>query len=137
MRRPPRRHLVAGGALLVAAAAIVVLVAQSLGMGRPLMATGIVIDVQSDSAVDVTSFTLRTEDGQLQHYLVGHLDTASPAFPAVHLRAHLISLIPIAVTYEMDGDQRVALRMVDALLPVSTATPLLSSSDSARSPSPG
>ncbi|MFI5262381.1 MAG: hypothetical protein ACHQZR_07500 [Candidatus Limnocylindrales bacterium] len=137
MSRGRGRYVVAGAALLVAVAAIAVLVAQGLGLGQPLTATGIVIDVQSDSAVDITGFTLRTADGQLEHYLVGRLDTASPAFPSVHLRSHLISLIPIVVTYEMDGDQRVAVRMVDALLPASTATPLVTSSARARSPSPG
>jgi hypothetical protein len=108
----------------VAAAAVVLLVAQGLGIGRPSTATGLVIDVQSTSAVDITGFTLRTADGQIQHYAVGRLDTASPGFPAVHLRSHLISLIPVVVTYEMDGDQRVAVRIVDAVLPPSTALPL-------------
>ena len=125
MKRPPARYLVAGGALLIALAAVVLLAVQGLGIGQPATATGLVIDVQSTSAVDITGFTLRTADGQLEHYVVGRLDTTSPAFPAVHLRSHLISLIPIVVTYEMDGDQRVALRMVDAVLPPSTATPLV------------
>ena len=125
MRAGRGRYLVAASALMVAVVAIVLLVAQSAGLGQPLTATGIVIDVRSSSAVDITGFTLRTEAGELQDYVVGHLDTASPAFPAVHLRAHLISLIPIVVTYELDGDQRVALRMVDALLPPSTAAPLV------------
>jgi hypothetical protein len=117
---------VAGGiALAIAIAAVALLVAQSLSLGQPTTATGIVIDVQSTSAVDITGFTLRTADGQLQHYAVGRLDTASPAFPAVHLRSHLISLIPVVVTYEIDGDQRVALRVVDAVLPASTSSPLV------------
>jgi hypothetical protein len=115
---------VAGGALVVALAAVALLVAQGLGIGQPSTETGLVIDVQSTSAVDITGFTLRTQDGRIQQYAVGRLDTASPAFPAVHLRSHLISLIPVVVTYEMDGDQRVALRIVDAVLPASTATPL-------------
>ena len=34
----------------------------------------------------------------------------------MHLRSHLISLLPVVVTYEMDGDQRVAVRIVDAVL---------------------
>jgi len=125
VRRVPPRYLVAGVALIVAAGAVAALVAQSLGIGRPTTQTGLVIDVQSNSAVDITGFTLRTQDGQLQYYVVGRLDTASPGFPAVHLRSHLISLIPVVVTYEMDGDQRVAVRIVDALLPPSTSTPLV------------
>ncbi|HXX61175.1 MAG TPA: hypothetical protein VEI48_07795 [Candidatus Sulfotelmatobacter sp.] len=124
MRRLPLRYVVAGGALVVALAAVALLVAQGLGIGQPSTETGLVIDVQSTSAVDITGFTLRTQDGRIQQYAVGRLDTASPAFPAVHLRSHLISLIPVVVTYEMDGDQRVALRIVDAVLPASTATPL-------------
>lgn len=127
MRHIPARYLAGGTALAIAAAAVALLVAQSLGLGQPTTATGIVIDVQSTSAVDITGFTLRTEDGLLQQYAVGRLDTASPAFPAVHLRSHLISLIPVVVTYEMDGDQRVALRVVDAVLPASTSTPLVGS----------
>jgi hypothetical protein len=125
VRRIPARFVVGGVALAIAAAALAVLVAQSLGVGQPTTATGIVIDVQSTSAVDITGFTLRTQDGQLQDYAVGRLDTASPAFPAVHLRSHLISLVPVVVTYEMDGDQRVALRVVDAILPASTSSPLV------------
>jgi hypothetical protein len=124
--RIPARYAIGGGALVVAAAAIALLVAQGLGIGQPSTATGLVIDVQSTSAVDITGFTLRTADGQIQHYALGRLDTASPGFPAVHLRSHLISLIPVVVTYEMDGDQRVAVRIVDALLPPLTpvaATP--------------
>jgi len=124
VRRLPLRYVVAGGALVVALAAVALLVAQGLGIGQPSTETGLVIDVQSTSAVDITGFTLRTQDGRIQQYAVGRLDTASPAFPAVHLRSHLISLIPVVVTYEMDGDQRVALRIVDAVLPASTATPL-------------
>ena len=124
MRRTPPRYFVAGVALVVAVGAVAVLVAQSLGIAQPRTQTGLVIDVQSTSAVDITGFTLRTQDGQLQYYVVGRLDTASPGFPAVHLRSHLISLIPVVVTYETDGDQRVAVRIVDALLPPSTATPL-------------
>lgn len=116
MSRLRGRRLIGGGALVVTAAAVALLVAQGLGIGRPATATGLVIDVQSTSAVDITGFTLRTPDGQIQHYAVGHLDTASPAFPAVHLRSHLISLLPVVVTYEMDGDQRVAVRLVDAVL---------------------
>jgi len=127
VRRVPTRYLVAGGALVVALAAVALLAAQELGIGQPRTETGLVIDVQSTSAVDITGFTLRTPDGQIQQYVVGRLDIASPGFPAVHLRSHLISLIPVVVTYEMDGDQRVAVRIVDAVLPPSTATPLVGS----------
>jgi hypothetical protein len=133
----PRGRLVVGGtALVVAATAIGLLVAQSMGLGQPPTATGIIVAVQSNSAVDITGFTLRTQDGQLEQYAVGRLETTSPAFPAVHLRAHLISLLPVVVTYETDGDQRVARRIVDALPPASTATPPATSSARARSPSP-
>jgi hypothetical protein len=125
VRRTQPRYLVAGVALVVAVGAVAVLLAENLGIGQPTTETGLVIDVQSTSAVDITGFTLRTQDGQLHHYAVGRLDTASPGFPAVHLRSHLISLIPVVVTYEMDGDQRVAVRIVDAVLPASTATPLV------------
>ncbi len=121
------RYVIGGGALVVAAAAIALLVAQGLEIGQPSTATGLVIGVQSTSAVDITGFTLRTADGQIQDYAVGRLDTASPGFPAVHLRSHLISLVPVVVTYEMDGDQRVAVRIVDAVLPPSTASPVAAS----------
>lgn len=127
MSRIAARYVIGGGALVVAAAAIALLVAQGLEIGHPSTATGLVIDVQSTSAVDITGFTLRTADGQIQHYAVGRLDTASPGFPAVHLRSHLISLVPVVVTYEMDGDQRVAVRIVDAVLPPSTASPVAAS----------
>jgi hypothetical protein len=76
--------------------------------------SGVVVAVQSASATEVTGFTLRTRDGRVLQFAIGRLDTVAPAFPAVHLREHLVTLVPVRVWYEQAGDRRVARRLVDA-----------------------
>ena len=113
----PVKGIVAGAALIVVLVALGLLVAQTFGIGRQPTATGIVVQVDSTSAVDISGFTLRAEDGGLTQYRIGPLESDAPAFPAVHLRAHLTSLIPIVVTYHLEDGQRVATRLEDAPLP--------------------
>ena len=113
----PLRGIIAGLALIAVLGAGALLLAQVTGIGRSPTATGVVIAVDSTSAVDVTGFTLRSADGAMTHFRVGELESGGAAFPAVHLRAHLVSLIPIVVSYHLDAGQPIATRMADAPLP--------------------
>lgn len=113
----PLRGIIAGLALIAVLVAGALLLAQVTGIGRSPTATGVVIAVDSTSAVDVTGFTLRSADGATTHFRVGELESGGAAFPAVHLRAHLVSLIPIVVSYHLDAGQPIATRMEDAPLP--------------------
>ena len=80
----------------------------------PQTAAGFVVDVQSTSLTEITSFTLRTEDGEELVFRVGVLDLNSGGFPGTHLREHMITNQPVAVAFDMEGDDRVATRLVDA-----------------------
>lgn len=92
---------------------IVVLSASGCGPA-PQTAAGFVVDVQSTSLTQITSFTLRTEDGEAIVFSVGPLDLNGGAFPGTHLREHMIANQPVAVAFEVAGDDRVATRLVDA-----------------------
>jgi hypothetical protein len=105
--------LVLAGVIVVAAFAA----SRLLGGADLPSETGVVVQVQSASATEVTGFTLRTRDGRVLAFAIGRLDTAPPAFPAVHLREHLVTLVPIQVWYEAEGGRRLARRMVDAASP--------------------
>ena len=110
MTRPRRRP--AGGALLAFALVVVVALAACGPSGK--VAEGIVTDVQETSLTDVSSFTLRTKDGQEMRFAIGKLELDGNAFNAGHLQVHRLSAQPIAVAYrEVDG-KLVAYRLVDA-----------------------
>jgi hypothetical protein len=76
-------------------------------------ATGIVLRVDGQGAVDVSSFVLRTDDGRQLTFEVGRLDGG---LLAEHLREHLRSGEPIEVEYyrATGGDGLVAVRYTDA-----------------------
>ena len=80
----------------------------------PQTAAGFVVDVQSTSLTEITSFTLRTKDGDQLVFRVGALDLNSGGFPGTHLREHMITNQPVAVAFDVQGDDRVATRLVDA-----------------------
>jgi hypothetical protein len=79
-----------------------------------LVVRGIVIDVQQSSVAHVEGFTLRTDAGELLHFVVGDLPAGGGSFPAIHLRDHLASALPIAVRYVVDGDRLIVQRLADA-----------------------
>ncbi len=116
------RRLVLGAVVVVAALGVVGLAFGALQAGSPSTSTstGIVVAIDSTSPVAVTGFTLRSNDGALEQYAVGRLETGDNAFPAAHLREHLASLLPIVVTYRLEGQARVAIRLEDAPLPRSS-----------------
>ena len=76
-------------------------------------AAGVVIAVDA-SGGQVTSFTLRTTDGQVMAFTIGVLETDGAAFPASHLAVHAATLQPIAIAYRQEGGRNVVYRMVDA-----------------------
>jgi len=77
------------------------------------IAAGVVIALDA-SGGQVSSFTLRTTDGQVMPFVVGTLETDGAAFPASHLAVHAATLQPIAVAYRVEGGRNVVYRMVDA-----------------------
>ena len=98
-------------------AALVLWLAAALAVGAcgssGSTAAGVVIALDA-SGGQVTSFTLRTTDGQVMLFAIGTLDTDGAAFPASHLAVHAATLGPIAVAYRVEGGRNVVYRMVDA-----------------------
>ena len=79
-----------------------------------LEATGIVLDVEGSSPVDVRAFTLRAADGETLRFRVGTIDVSGGGFTPSHLREHMASAEPVRVVYRVEGDERVAIRLFDA-----------------------
>lgn len=87
----------------------------TIACGRPTMTdAGWVIDIEATSLTRVERFTMRTPDGGEVVYRVGALELDGGAFPASHLREHMALAQPVAVAYALEGDARVATRLVDA-----------------------
>jgi hypothetical protein len=82
-----------------------------------IIARGIVVDVQQSSFTHVDAFTLRTADGRLLRFVVGDIPPGNGSFPAIHLRDHLASALPIDVRYVIEHDQLIVQRLADALSP--------------------
>jgi len=76
-------------------------------------AAGIVIAVDAPAG-EVTSFTLRTQEGETLPLVIGKLETGGSAFAASHLVEHAVTLQPIAVGYQVRDGRNVVHRMVDA-----------------------
>ena len=104
-----RRSLPLIGA--VAAVAVIAIVLAS-GLGDDRVETGVVVAVDAHGLTDVRSFSLRTGDGRTIDFRVGRLQNATE-FPPAHLSVHLSDGVPVRVTFEMDGSQRVAVRLED------------------------
>jgi len=106
-----RRRVAGIRATLVLMFAVVLAVAACGTPGKT--AAGVVIALDS-SGGQVTSFTLRTTDGQAMPFTIGALETDGAAFPASHLAVHAATLQPIAVAYREEGGRNVVYRLVDA-----------------------
>ncbi len=102
----------AGICALLAATFAISLAAAACGTSG-MTAAGVVIALDA-SGGQVSSFTLRTTDGQVMPFVVGTLETDGAAFPASHLAVHAATLQPIAVAYRVEGGRNVVYRMVDA-----------------------
>ena len=99
-------------ALLVALTLAAVLISGCGGDQRT--ASGLVLTVQGSTPADVSSFTLRTAEGEVLEFEVGRLAIGGDAFPASHLREHQAGAQPIEVRYVMDDGRRVAVRLTDS-----------------------
>lgn len=108
-----RRSLPLLGAV-VALAVLAVALASGLGEEplEPGVETGVVVAVDAAGLTDVRGFSLRTGDGRTIDFRIGRLENAAE-FPPAHLSVHLADAYSVRVTYEMDGAQRVAVRLED------------------------
>jgi hypothetical protein len=101
-------------ASLAIAIVLVILALATAGCGTTgKSAAGVVIALDAPGG-QVTSFTLRTTDGQVLLFAIGTLETDGAAFPASHLAVHAATLGPIAVAYREEGGRNVVYRLVDA-----------------------
>jgi hypothetical protein len=105
-----RRSLLFLGAL---AAAAVIAIAMSSGLRDDQVETGVVVAVDSAGLTDVRGFSLRTADGRTIEFRIGRLQNPVQ-FPPAHLGVHLADGVPVRVTFEVVGDERVAIRLEDA-----------------------
>ena len=72
--------------------------------------------VDSTSIGNVDQAAIRESDGNVLQFNVERLDVNN-GLPAVHLREHLASGIPVMVEYILEGGENVALRYNDAATP--------------------
>ena len=63
------------------------------------MVTGVVIAVDGPSIAEVDQVTIRTNAGETLTLTVGRLELTGGGLPAVHLREHLQSGIPITAHF--------------------------------------
>jgi hypothetical protein len=83
------------------------------GCGQPLESTaGLVVAVDSPSLGRVDSFELRTVDGEVLTFDTTALEFRRE-FPAAHLAEHMRMAEAVRVTYRVDGDRRVVVRLAD------------------------
>ncbi len=75
---------------------------------------GIVFEVVGDSPVDIGSFTIRTAQGEQLRFSLSGVDLGDDGFPATHLREHQALAQPVRVTYRVEGETNVVVRLEDA-----------------------
>jgi hypothetical protein len=75
---------------------------------------GLVVEVVSDSLVDIEEFTLRTDQGERLRFSLGDVDFGHGGFPTTHLREHQALAQPVRVTYRLEGEINVVVRLEDA-----------------------
>jgi hypothetical protein len=74
---------------------------------------GIVTSIQASSPAQVTSFTLRTDSGQVLTFELGRVPLSAGSFPPGHLHDHLASAQPVVVSYFPEGGRLVAYHLRD------------------------
>jgi hypothetical protein len=77
------------------------------------VADGVIVRVESEGLDRVRGFTLRTSDGRTLEFELGTLERGAE-FPPGHLAEHQATAQPVRVSYVMDGDTRLAVRIEDA-----------------------
>jgi hypothetical protein len=97
---------------------VVLAVYQVWQSGLPMRQTdtvrGVVTAVDGPTVAQVTSFTLRTADGQVLGFEVETLSLTGGGKPAPHLREHLVSGEPVEVEFYRAGQRHIAVRYRDA-----------------------
>ena len=108
------RGIVRLGVAALAVLVIAVAIAASV-LSRPPadQAVGIVTSIDAEGLTAVRSFTLRSQDGSEQVYLIGTLENGDQ-FPPGHLPEHQSLATPIRVWYRTEDGERVAFRLEDA-----------------------
>jgi hypothetical protein len=74
---------------------------------------GVVVGVNSTGLANVTSFTLRTNDGRTLEFGLSDLGDGT-AFPPGHLGEHVANSVPVRVWYRESGGRLDALWLEDA-----------------------
>ena len=110
---PSSRRLVLLGAGVIIAIALAIGAATILGGPGRQTETGIVVAVDAVSLTEVRGFTIRTSDGRTVDFRIGRLENAA-TFPPGHIAEHTVSLVPVRVTYVVEGGAEVAVRIEDA-----------------------
>lgn len=124
-----RRVIVLWVAIGMVTALVLMVIATLAGVGAPapspsagasiaeLRVVGLITTIDASSPVDVRSFTLRTDAGQVLTFdIVPGVDTG---FPAGHLQEHRASAALVQVTYHVSGGRN----LVDHLDDAPTASP--------------
>jgi hypothetical protein len=78
-------------------------------------AVGVVTHLDTRSLGVVSSMTIRTADGQTLDFVIGKLENGAE-FPLGHLASHQATGAPVRVWYRMEGSERVAYRIEDAVV---------------------
>ena len=86
---------------------------------RPTILEGVVVNMQAASFLQIGSFTLRTNDGQIVELAVEGDVGITPG----HMREHMSLAEPVAVTVRYEGDRVVATRVEDAATPTPLSAP--------------
>ncbi len=105
---------VRSGASAVALMTLLALLLAGCGVTPVQTVEGLVLEVTGDSPVNIQGFTLRTAQGEQLRFSVGEVDFGHGGFPATHLREHQALAEPIRVTYRVEGELTVVVRLEDA-----------------------
>ena len=109
-RRKMLAGLAATGWMLTAAP---VTLAACRQQPRPTRYDGLVVEMQAASLLQIASFTLRTDDGDLVDMIV----EGDVGITASHLREHMALAEPVTVTVRYADDLVIATRIDDRLPP--------------------
>lgn len=77
---------------------------------RPTVYQGLIVDMQAASFVQIASFTLRTDDGELIEMVCQGDVGITPG----HMRDHMALADPVSVPVRYEGSKVIALRVDDA-----------------------
>jgi hypothetical protein len=75
---------------------------------------GVIVAVDARGLDDVRGFTLRREGGEQLEFSLADLENATE-FPPGHLAEHQATAEPVRVWYRDAGDERLAIRLEDAV----------------------